>query len=124
MSPSSQKNYFKELHDELGSDFIDPQFLTRLSNVCKFSIHSLTALGAEMFRLTSDTRGGLFLMLVFFYFSYLFGAMFYVETRRLYLVSKDDNNWTSACSSVGECMYTMMRLTFWDGTGMTITKYL
>ena len=70
-----------------------------------------------MFRLTSQTKGGLFIMMVFFYFAYLFGAMFYVETSRLYSPS-DDNNWTAACKSVGECMYTMMRLTFWDGNGL------
>lgn len=95
--------------EELGPDIVDPELIHRLRQVCQFSILSLTALGSEMFRLTSQTRGGLFILIVFFYFSFLFGAMFYVET------GADD--WNTECNSVGGCMYTMMRLTFWDGNG-------
>ena len=77
--------------------------------LCQFSILSLTALGSEMFRLTNQTRGGLFILLVFFYFSFVFGAMFFVEIGSV--------DWNTDCNSVGECMFTMMRLTFWDGVG-------
>ena len=98
-----------KIHDAIGKDIIDTNYFAILGDLCEFSIKSLTALGSEMFRFTSKTRGGLFLMLVFFYFSYLFGAMFYVETG-----GKD---WNDYCNSVGACMYIMMRLAFFDGAG-------
>lgn len=89
----------------LGEDLVD-----RIFKVSQFSIFSLTALGNEMFRLTSATRGGLFLILVFFYFAYVFGAAFSIETG--------DESWASVCHSVPSCMYVMLRLTFYDGTGL------
>ena len=104
-----QQRYLDKIHDAIGKDIIDANYFAILGDLCEFSIKSLTALGSEMFRLTSKTRGGLFLMLVFFYFSYLFGAMYYVETV--------GNDWNQVCSSVGQCMYVMMRLAFFDGTG-------
>ena len=48
-------------------------------------------------------------MMVFFYFAFLFGAMFYVETG--------GQDWNQVCTSLGECMYVMMRLAFFEGVG-------
>jgi hypothetical protein len=86
---------------------VGKSFVCRVFNVFKFAVKALSALGNEMFRLTNATRGGLLLMLVFFYSAYVVGAALWVET------GSPDNN----CSSLGECMFTMMRLTLFDGTG-------
>mmetsp|Transcript_13341 Transcript_13341/g.18290 ORF Transcript_13341/g.18290 Transcript_13341/m.18290 type:complete len:806 (+) Transcript_13341:13-2430(+) len=87
--------------------FVGKDFVRRVFNIFKFAVKSLSALGNEMFRLTNATRGGLLLMAVFFYSAYVVGAALWVET------GAPDNN----CASLGDCMYTMMRLTFFDGTG-------
>jgi len=99
-----------QLFEYLGTDIVDLDFVDRIFRVCEFSIKSVSALGSEMFRLTNNTRGGLFLLLMFFYFAFIFGAVFYVET------ASSSNN--IDCTTIGDCMYTMMRLTFFDGTGM------
>jgi len=104
------------LFEFLGIDIVDLDYVNRLFRLCEFSIKSVSALGSEMFRLTNNTRGGLFLLLMFFYFAFVFGAVFYVETTN----SEDYSN----CSSVGDCMYTMMRLTFFDGTGLDFARSL
>ena len=54
-------------------------------------------------------------MNVFFYFAFVFGAMFYVEVG-------DEDWWdgssnTNHCTSMQMCIYTLMRLTFYDGNG-------
>jgi hypothetical protein len=73
----------------------------------QFAIRSLTALGNEMFRFTDKTKGGLILMIVFFYTAFVFGAALWVETG---YKMRD-------CRTLGSCTYTMMRLSFYDGTG-------
>lgn len=47
--------------------------------VMKFCARSLTQLGNEMFRITHRTRGGLMLMLIFFYFAYVYGTVLWVS---------------------------------------------
>ena len=54
-------------------------------------------------------------MNVFFYFAFVFGAMFYVE------VGAEDwwdgSNDYNDCTTMQMCIYTLMRLTFYDGNG-------
>lgn len=83
------------------------EFVSRGFRVLKFAIKALSALGNEMFRLTADTKGGLLLMLIFFYSAYVLGAALWVET----------NGGNADCDTLGSCMYNLMRLTFFDGTG-------
>ena len=80
-------------------------FVTRCFKVLRFAIKALTALGNEMFRLTNATRGGLFLMLLFFYSAVILGNATFVET-----LGELDN-----CHSRSQCAYTLMRLAFYDG---------
>eukprot|EP01034_Spumella_vulgaris_P025795 gene25795-32287_t len=89
------------------SPYTGEEFLIRLFAVMQFAIGALTALGNEMFRFTNKTKGGLILMMVFFYSAFVFGAALWVDT------GKDMED----CATLGSCMYTMMRLTFFDGTG-------
>eukprot|EP01032_Pedospumella_encystans_P019654 gene19654-22351_t len=90
------------------------EFVKRGFKVLKFAIKSLTALGNEMFRLTNATKGGLLLMLIFFYSAFVMGTTLWIET------GGDD----PACDSFQMCTYTMMRLTFYDGTGFDFTYSL
>eukprot|EP01036_Dinobryon_divergens_P026833 gene26833-35525_t len=87
--------------------FVGKPLVHRLFHVFKFAVRGLSALGNEMFRLTTATRGGLLLMGVFFYSAYVFGAALWVES------GTSDN----LCATLGECMYTMVRLSLLDGNG-------
>eukprot|EP01034_Spumella_vulgaris_P047181 gene47181-58882_t len=89
------------------SPFIGKAAVDRTFALMQFAIRSLTALGNEMFRFTGKTKGGLILMIVFFYTAFVFGAALWVETGHT----------LRACRTLGSCTYTMMRLTFYDGTG-------
>ncbi len=89
------------------SPYLGREPIIRLFAVMQFAIGALTALGNEMFRFTNKTKGGLILMMVFFYSAYVFGAALWVETGEQ----------IAACATLGGCAYTMMRLTFYDGTG-------
>jgi hypothetical protein len=89
------------------------EFVIRALKVMKFSVRSLTALGNEMFRLTNETRGGLLLMMIFFYSAFVLGAVVY------YTVADED---IANCHSLRDCVYSMMRLTFFDGDGFDLAK--
>ncbi|KAJ1432981.1 hypothetical protein B484DRAFT_394687, partial [Ochromonadaceae sp. CCMP2298] len=52
-------------------------------------------------------RGGLLLMLIFFYSSFVLGTSLWIET----------GNKFEECQSFSQCTYTLLRLTFYDGTG-------
>ena len=58
-----------------------------------------------MFRLTEHTRGGLLLIMIFFYLAFVLGMAIYIETNG------DDSN----CNSTNICIFTLLRLTFFDG---------
>jgi hypothetical protein len=60
-----------------------------------------------MFRLTSATRGGLLLMLMFFYSAFILGTATFIETG-----GRFEN-----CTTRAQCVYILMRLTFYDGDG-------
>ena len=81
--------------------------MRRVFNVFKFAVKALTILGNEIFRLTNATRGCLLLIVVFFYSAYVLGVALWVES------GSPEN----LCGTLGECMYTMMRLAFFDDKG-------
>jgi hypothetical protein len=97
-----QEGAHRHLNGVVGGPTVDRTFA-----LMQFAIRSLTALGNEMFRFTNKTKGGLILMIVFFYTAFVFGAALWVETGHK---MRD-------CRTLGSCTYTMMRLTFYDGTG-------
>ena len=105
---------FKRSTEANLSPLFGVEFVKRGFKVLKFAIKSLTALGNEMFRLTNATKGGLLLMLIFFYSAFVMGTTLWIET------GGDD----PACDSFQMCTYTMMRLTFYDGTGFDFTYSL
>ena len=93
---------------------LGPKFVSRLFKVLKFAIKALSALGNEMFRLTNATRGGMLLMMVFFYSAFVLGVSLWIET--------DGEN--PECLSFPQCSYNLMRLTFYDGTGFDLAYSL
>lgn len=86
---------------------IGERFIHRAINVLKFSINAIKALAGEVFSLTEETRGGLMLIAIFFYSAYVLGATMWVEGGGHF----------KNCHGVGECTYTLIRLTFLDGSG-------
>jgi hypothetical protein len=90
------------------SPFLSLPTIERIFRVSLFARRALSALGNEMFRLTSETRGGLFLIVVLLYLAFVFGVTLWIET------GASDNS----CHRLGSCIYTVLRLTFFDGNGL------
>jgi len=91
-------------------DFFGPKYQSqvyRIIKVGKFAADALVAFGVDLFFLSSKTKGALMLIGIFFYSSYVLGACLWQETGyRL-----------DACQTFTSCMFTLMRLTFYDGNG-------
>jgi len=105
---------FKTSVEDLFDPVFGAEFVARCFKVLKFSINALTALGNEMFRLTNATRGGLLLMMMFFYSAFVLGTTLWIETDAE----------SEFCLTKSGCVYTLMRLTFYDGTGFDFTYSL
>jgi hypothetical protein len=89
-------------------------FVKRVFNVFNFAIKAITALIDEMLRVGHRTRGGIILILMLFYTSYVMGIALFVETR----------GESPYCSSVSKCIFSLVRLTFFDGDGFDFAAYL
>ena len=105
---------FKSTSLSVLSPILGEDFVLRGFKVLKFAIKSLSALGNEVFRLTNQTRGALLLMMLIFYSAFVLGASLFVETE-----AEEEH-----CLSVGQCTYTLLRLTFFDGDGFDFAYYL
>ena len=92
----------------------------------KLMIQNLESLGTEMFSITG--RGGLLLMLIFFYsgmlvipreftvskiynLAFVFGAAYWIETGN----DVPQDQIPNYCATLSSCVYTMVRLTLYDG---------
>ncbi len=64
-----------------------------------------------MFFLTDKTKGGFTLMGLLFFCAFVMAVTLYVD------VNSRDSASSESCASISECMFTMLRLTFYDGTG-------
>lgn len=89
-------------------------FVRRVFNVLKFAVKAITALIDEMLRLGHRTRGGIILIMMLFYTSYVMGIVLWVETN-----GRNEN-----CDSIGNCIFTLVRLTFFDGNGFDFAYFL
>ena len=91
-----------------GEDIIDIWTATRSS------LKYLKRLGNEIF--SAKSRGGAVILTMFFYVTYLFSVVFWVEKG--YIVTPDtgyENGYV--CGTLPLCFITMMRLALYDGTG-------
>eukprot|EP01038_Epipyxis_sp_PR26KG_P008735 gene8735-11802_t len=119
------------------------EYVERIFLVQAFAKEGITALVSEMFRLTHATRGGVLLVLLFLFNAYVFGIVLWIEVNPISLPEVVSNgtiltsypsmaptmaptyNITTTytyyvsqqCDSLYHCMYTMIRLTLFDGTG-------
>ena len=89
-----------------------PVLRVRAFKVMLFSELSFKAMTAELFFLTKDSRGGFLLIATLFYTTYVLGAVFWLEHPN----GPESDGIT--CQSISHCQYTMLRLTFFDGTGL------
>lgn len=89
-------------------------FVTRVFSVLKFAIKAITALIDEMVRIGHRTRGGIILIMMLFYTAFVMGIVLWIETRAV----------NESCRSIGDCTYTLMRLTFYDGVGFDFAFFL
>ena len=79
----------------------------------------LEGIGSEIS--TSRSKGGLVLLAIYFYVTYIFAAIFYIEDRDRIVTPNDTNPTTgnnTLCGTLTGCYLTMLRLTLYDGTGI------
>jgi hypothetical protein len=103
---------FKSAVEETCNPLFGADFVARCFKVLRFAIKSLTAIGNEMFRLTNATRGGLLLMLMLFFSAFVLGTAAFIETRDH---CGDETQCHDHCPTRAQCVYTLMRLSFYDG---------
>jgi len=83
----------------------------------------LESIGAEIFTLKS--KGGPVIMGFFFFLAYTLGVAFWITTATLALPSPEGGpTCLSECDTLAHCVFLMMRLTFWDGSGFDFVKSL
>jgi len=70
----------------------------------------LRKLGNEVF--TAASKGGTLIIGIFFYLTYLYAVVFWVDKG--YLVTPEGET----CRALHTCFYTIMRIAFYDGTGL------
>jgi hypothetical protein len=76
----------------------------------QLSLDYLERLSMELF--TSASRGGVVVLAMFFYLTYLFGVVFWYEMGNL------DTSEGKTCKTLAGCFLVMMRLALYDGTGL------
>lgn len=84
---------------------------------CRQAVTFIESIGKELF--SSRNRGSPVLMFLFLYISYIFGVVFWLETRSIDLNSK-----SSHCESIHNCMFTFMRLAFLDQYGLDFVRII
>jgi hypothetical protein len=74
----------------------------------------LEQIGKELF--TTQSKGGVVVLIFFFYMAYVVGNANWQRTRFEPLISSESGN-VSECDTLAHCWLIMLRLTFWDGSG-------
>ena len=88
-----------------------------ISNICYICVQYLEGIGAEIF--TAKSKGGVVLLVIYFYVTYVFAVLFYIEEATL--ITPNDTNPTTGnatlCATITGCYLTLTRLNLYDGTG-------
>ena len=88
-----------------------------ISNICYICVQYLEGIAAEIF--TAKSKGGLVLLIIYFYVTYVFAILFYIEEDTL--STPNDTNPTTGnstlCATITGCYLTLTRLNLYDGTG-------
>ena len=106
--------WYELLAPEYGNNNDSVQHNVNFWIIIKSCIKYLRKLGDEIF--SAKSRGGAVILTMFFYVTYLFSVVFWVEKG--YIVTPDtgyENGYV--CGTLPLCFITMMRLALYDGTG-------
>jgi len=87
-------------------------YVLLVMKVLKFASYSVQNMGREIFYLTAKSKGGFILLLMMLFSAYVLGVTFWVA-----LAAADSANETTLCNSALSCVFTMVRLSFFDGDG-------
>jgi hypothetical protein len=87
-------------------------YVLLVMKVLKFASYSIQNMGREIFYLTAKSKGGFILLLMMLFSAYVLGVTFWVA-----LAAADSANETTLCNSALSCVFTMVRLSFFDGDG-------
>ena len=85
-------------------------YVLLLMRVLKFASYSLQNMGREIFALTNKSKGGFILLFMMLFSAYVLGTVFWI----VLLPEGTDNE---LCNSLHSCVFTMIRLSFFDGNG-------
>lgn len=107
------KDVLDKLHYFVGGAKQRAQQTELVLRVSKFASNCLQNMAQEMFFLTDQTRGGFILMVMLFYSAYVVGCSMWTETMTNNITPINDS-----CLTLGACVFTLLRLTFYDGTGL------
>ncbi len=87
------------------------EYVLLMMKVLKFASRSLQNMGREMFYLTSKSKGGFIMVFMMLFSAYVIGATFWIALSN----SGESNN--QFCHNIYSCVFTMIRLSFFDGDG-------
>mmetsp|Transcript_6723 Transcript_6723/g.6946 ORF Transcript_6723/g.6946 Transcript_6723/m.6946 type:complete len:612 (+) Transcript_6723:160-1995(+) len=80
----------------------------------------LSKVGNELF-FAARSKGGSIVIALFLYISYITGVVFWIEMESIDLVGTVSE---TACDRIDHCMFTMMRLAFYDEAGLDFIRSL
>ena len=112
--------YFELVDKETKKDpnYRPEEHMVSISRVCHICMRYLEAVGCEL--MTAKSKGGLVILIFYFYVTYVFAVMFWIHDNQL--ATPQDMNPTTGtdmlCESLTGCYITMLRLTLYDGVGL------
>ena len=120
--------WFSELvssHSEKSKDpnYAPEEHYVSVARICNLGVKYMEAIQCEL--LTAKSKGGAVLLAMFFYITYVFGMVFWIEANGTVTPADTSpitgNN--SLCETLRGCVFTLLRLSFYDGTGFDFLGY-
>lgn len=105
---------FEMYYEDPPENFIPENHLYSLSRAAHQTYRYSEKLFVEML-LPSQSRGGIIVLGMVFYITYLFSVVFWKDKRYLQIASAQTNQ---ACETQQGCFLIMLRLALYDGTGL------
>lgn len=90
--------------------------LIKFTHICHIIMVYFRKLYGELF--TEASKGGLIVISLFFYTTFVFSLMFYNETNTM----MDVDNPPTACGDLSTCYIRLLRLVFYDGKIYTLSN--
>lgn len=102
--------YFELIITENAPDYDPAEHIFSPTKAVQLCLLYMEALGAEFF--SAKSRGAVVILAIFFYLTYIFGVIFWLEVPTLMTGAGD------SCGTLTSCFIVCMRLAFYDGTGL------